>query len=227
MLRDLVLSATYRQSGDTTPEKLSRDPRNRLLSRGPRTRLSAEMIRDQALVLSGRFSSKMFGPPVMPPQPEGVWRSVYNGAVWKTSEGEDHYRRAVYTYWKRTSGYPSMLTFDAPSRDVCVVRRVVTNTPLQALVTLNDPAFIELAQGFAERMEKSGDRPRERIAGGYRLAVGREIDRDKLQRLMKLYDEAVAAYDADQDKPLAATRERYGLVVVANAMLNLDEVLTK
>jgi hypothetical protein len=229
MLRDLVLSATYRQSGDTTPEKLSKDPRNRLLSRGPRTRLSAEMLRDQALVLSGRFSPKVFGPPVMPPQPEGVWRSVYNGAVWKTSEGEDHFRRAVYTYWKRTSGYPSMLTFDMPSRDVCVVRRVATNTPLQALVTLNDPAFVELAQGFAERMEKSGDRPQERIAGGYRLAVGREIDRDKLQRLMKLYDEAIAAYDAkaDQARPLAATRERYGLVVVANAMLNLDEVLTK
>jgi hypothetical protein len=122
-----------------------------------------------------------------------------------------------------------MLTFDMPSRDVCVVRRVATNTPLQALVTLNDPAFVELAQGFAERMEKSGDRPQERIAGGYRLAVGREIDRDKLQRLMKLYDEAIAAYDAkaDQARPLAATRERYGLVVVANAMLNLDEVLTK
>jgi hypothetical protein len=107
------------------------------------------------------------------------------------------------------------------------VRRVATNTPLQALVTLNDPAFVELAQGFAERMEAAGAGPNKRIAGGYRLAVGREIDRDKLQRLMKLYDEAVAAYDADQAKPLAATRERYGLVVVANAMLNLDEVLTK
>jgi hypothetical protein len=186
------------------------------------------MVRDQALVLSGRFSPKMFGPPVMPPQPDGVWRSVYNGAKWKTAKGEDRYRRAVYTYWKRTSGYPSMLTFDTPSRDVCVVRRIATNTPLQALVALNDQAFVELAHGFAKRMD-GADGERAKIAAGYEQATGRQIESDKLDRLAKLYNDAVAAYDAgaEQAKPLAPGRERYALCVVANAILNLDEVLTK
>jgi len=228
MLRSLVLSATYRQDGTTSAEKLAKDPRNRLLSRGPRTRLTAEMIRDQALALSGRLSPKMYGKPVMPPQPDGVWRSVYNDEKWVTAEGEDRYRRAVYTYWKRTSGYPSLMTFDMPSRDICVARRVATNTPLQALVTLNDEAFIELAQGFAERMA-AADQPREQIAVGYRFATGRAIHSEKLDRLMTLYDEAAAAFDAnaEQAKKLAPTRERYALTVVANALLNLDEMLTK
>jgi hypothetical protein len=201
---------------------------NRLLSRGPRVRLSAEMVRDQALALSGRLSPKMYGRPVMPPQPEGVWRSVYNNQDWKTAEGEDRYRRAIYTYWKRTSGYPSFITFDAPSRDICVARRMTTNTPLQALVTLNDEAFIELAQGFAERMQAAGDEPRAQIGGGYRLATGRAIPSKTLEALVGLYDEATAAFDADAEhcKALADTREKYALTIVANAMLNLDELLT-
>jgi hypothetical protein len=229
LLRDIVRSSTYRQDGTNMPEKLDKDPRNIHLSRGPRTRLTAEMIRDQALVLSGRFSPKMYGKPVMPPQPEGVWRSVYNGAKWETSDGEDRFRRAVYTYWKRTSGYPSMMTFDAPSRDVCVVRRVSTNTPLQALVTLNDQAFVELAQGFADRMEKAGGDSKTQLASGYRAATGRAISSSKLRTLVDLYDEAAAVFDKkpDQAATLAATREKYALTVVANALLNLDEVLTK
>jgi len=228
-LRDMVLSATYRQSNHSTPEKLAADPRNRLLARGPRTRLTAEMVRDQALVLSGRFSPKMYGPPVMPPQPDGVWRSAYNDAQWVAAKGDDRYRRAVYTYWKRTSGYPSMLTFDAPSRDVCVARRIATNTPLQALVTMNDPAYIELAQGLATRMAASNADPRQQIAAGYRWSTGQEIAVSKLDSLMKLYAEAAEAYDAAATKPaeLGATRENYALAIVANAMLNLDEVLTK
>jgi hypothetical protein len=171
----------------------------------------------------------MYGKPVMPPQPEGVWRSVYNGAKWETSDGEDRYRRAVYTYWKRTSGYPSMMTFDAPSRDVCVVRRVSTNTPLQALVTLNDQAFVEAAQGFAERMEEAGGDAKTQIAAGYRAAIGREIPSSKLRSLVDLYDEAALAFDKkpEQAKTLAATREKYSLAVVANVLLSLDEVLTK
>lgn len=229
MLRDLVLSAAYRQAGVASSDKLVLDPRNRLLSRGPRTRLSAEMVRDQALQLSGRLSSKMYGKPVMPPQPEGVWRSVYNGETWAAAEGEDRYRRAIYTYWKRTSGYPSLTTFDVPARDICVVRRIATNTPLQALVTLNDPAFIELAQGFAERMAAIADDPSQQIAAGYRLATGRVIQSQKLGRLRELYDEAVTAYQSDPPaaQPLAATPEAYGLTVVANALLNLDDLLTK
>ena len=114
------------------------------------------MIRDQALVLSGRFAPKMYGPPVMPPQPEGIWQSVYSNAKWVTATGEDRYRRAIYTYWKRTSGYPSMITFDMPSREVCTMRRIPTNTPLQALVTLNDEAYVECAAGLADRMVAEG-----------------------------------------------------------------------
>ncbi len=228
-LRAIVLSATYRQSGDVTADALEADPRNRLLARGPRTRLPAEMVRDQALALSGRFSPKMFGPPVMPPQPDGVWRSVYNGAQWKAAAGEDRYRRAVYTYWKRTSGYPSMLTFDAPSRDVCVARRIATNTPLQALAAMNDEAYIELAQGFAQRMESAGDEANAQIAAGYQWATGLTCPEAKLARLVELYGKGAAAFDAAPDAAgkLAPSRERYALVIVANAILNLDEVLTK
>jgi hypothetical protein len=229
LLRDLVLSATYRQAGMTSTGKVAVDPMNRLLSRGPRVRLSAEMVRDQALALSGRLSPKMYGRPVMPPQPAGVWRSVYNNQDWKTAEGEDRYRRAVYTYWKRTSGYPSFITFDAPSRDICVARRMTTNTPLQALVMLNDEAFVELAQGFAEQMQATGDERRAQIGGGYRFATGRAIPSKTLEALVGLYDEAAAAFDADEEKckVLAETREVYALTIVANAMLNLDELLTK
>ncbi|MCA9261522.1 MAG: DUF1553 domain-containing protein, partial [Planctomycetales bacterium] len=152
LLREIVLSAAYRQTHRVSADAYASDPRNRWLARGPRTRLTAEMVRDQALAVSGRLSRKRYGPPVMPPQPAGVWQSVYSGAQWQTSEGEDRFRRAIYTYWKRTSGYPSMLTFDAPSRDICVARRMPTNTPLQALATLNDEAYVELAHGLAERM---------------------------------------------------------------------------
>jgi hypothetical protein len=229
LLRALVLSATYRQDGSTSPDKLAKDPRNRLLSRGPRTRLTAEMIRDQALVLSGRFSAKLFGKPVMPSQPEGVWRSVYNNERWVEANGDDRYRRAVYTYWKRTSGYPSLITFDAPSRDVCVARRIATNTPLQALVTLNDDAFVELAQGLAERMEAAGDDPRTQIETGYRRALGKCIQPSKLDPLLELYEHAATEFEMNRDEAeqLAPSRERFALTIVANALLNLDELLTK
>lgn len=229
LLRSMVLSSAYRQSSVVSSEKLAVDPRNRLVSRGPRTRLSAEMVRDQALALSGRLSAKMYGKPVMPPQPDGVWRSVYNGEVWTNAEGEDRYRRAVYTYWKRTSGYPSMATFDAPSRDLCTVRRIATNTPLQALAALNDEAYIELAQGFAERMAAAATEPAAQIAVGYQLAVGHAPHSEKLERLRQLYDEAALAYNADPQaaQSLAKDRSQYALTIVANAMLNLDDLLTK
>jgi mono/diheme cytochrome c family protein len=229
LLRAMVLSATYRQSGRVTPQLHERDPRNRLLARGPRNRLPAEMVRDQALLLSGKLSTKMYGPPVMPPQPEGVWRSVYSDAKWVNATGEDRYRRAVYTYCKRTSGYPAMLTFDMPSRDVCVARRLATNTPLQALTTLNDEAFVELAAGFGEQMERADAEPDRQIAAGYFAVTGGEIAAQKLARLRQLYDEALAAYDADAEQAsrLAADRTKYATAIVANALLNLDEALTK
>lgn len=229
LLRGIVLSATFRQSSRATPEQVERDPRNRLLGRGPRQRLRAEMVRDQALVLAGKISPKMYGPPVMPPQPDGIWRSAYSSAKWETPENEDRFRRAVYTYWKRTSPYPSMMAFDAPSRDVCTARRIATNTPLQALVTLNDPAYIELARGFAERMQAASDNSRERIAWGYEVAADHEPREAVVDELVRLYDDALQAFDADAEsaKKLADSREAFALAIVANAILNLDEVLTQ
>lgn len=166
LLRELVLSATYRQDAAARPDLFERDPRNRLLARGPRTRLTAEMIRDQALSVCGLLSSKMNGPPVMPPQPDGIWRSAYNSAKWETSKGQDQHRRALYTYCKRTSGYPSFMTFDATSREVCTARRVTTSTPLQALVTLNDPVYMECAQMLATRMITEIPEPDAKAATG-------------------------------------------------------------
>jgi hypothetical protein len=236
LLREIVLSSTYRQSSRVTATSLAADPHNRLLSRGPRLRLTAEMIRDQALVLSGRFAPKMYGPPVMPPQPEGIWRSVYSDAKWETDTGEDRYRRAIYTYWKRTSSYPSMMTFDMPSREVCTMRRVPTNTPLQALVTLNDEAYVECAAGLADRMTAeapvvrgSPDPARQRIAWAYRVATGRAVAASTLDDLTRLYQIAHGQFVADRDasQHVGATPERAALAVVASAILNLDEVLTK
>ena len=120
----------------------------------------------------------------MPPQPDGIWRSVYSQAKWTTSAGEDRYRRAIYTYWKRTSGYPGMTTFDAPSREVCTARRIVTNTPLQALVTLNDEAYVECAAGFADRaIAEGGDSPSEQITWAYRTATGHAPSAETLHDL--------------------------------------------
>ncbi|MCU0341274.1 MAG: DUF1549 domain-containing protein [Spirosomaceae bacterium] len=154
LLKEIVLSATYKQSAVSNAKLMSADPANRWLARGPRVRLTGEQIRDQALGVSGLLSQKMYGKPVMPYQPENVWQVVYSGIQWKKSEGEDAYRRAIYTYIRRSSPYPSMLTFDGSSREVCLARRIRTNTPLQALVTLNDSAFVEMSIHFAQRMQR-------------------------------------------------------------------------
>jgi hypothetical protein len=182
------------------------------------------------------LSEKMFGPPVMPWQPEGIWLSPYNNSKWKMSEGEDQYRRAVYTFWKRTAAYPSMISFDAADRVVCVSRRIRTNTPLQALVTLNDEAYIEMARHFAKRMELEGGKDiGQKISKGYQWVMYRPIATPKLQILDKLYLQAFNDYKknpakigeilgaGDKDK----NPEKAALVIVANAMLNLDEVVTK
>ncbi|MBC8128311.1 MAG: DUF1553 domain-containing protein, partial [Gloeobacteraceae cyanobacterium ES-bin-144] len=190
MLREIVLSSTYRQSHRATKELLVKDPSNRLLARGPRNRLSAEMVRDQALAVAGLLSPKMHGPPVFPPQPEGIWSSIYNGAKWKESTGEDRFRRGIYTYQKRTSGYPGFLTFDAPSRDLCSARRLTSNTPLQALVTLNDPAYIEAAQGFAKRMQAHAPELHSQIAFGIQLATQQAATPAILEEFVKLHTDA-------------------------------------
>jgi hypothetical protein len=169
LLRELVTSATYRQSAKSTPALTEKDPRNRLLARGPQQRLTAEMVRDQALMASGLLTDKMGGPPVMPPQPEGVWNSVYNDSKWVDATGPDRFRRAIYTFIKRTSGYPSFLTFDASDHDVSLARRVSTNTPLQALVTLNDPVYQEASLALARRMMKFDNSLDGRLRCGARL----------------------------------------------------------
>ena len=186
------MSGTYRQSSESNAELYQTDPNNEFYARGPRLRLSAEQIRDQALAVSGLLSKKMYGPGVMPPQPENVWQTVYSGAEWIESEGEDRYRRAVYTYLKRTSPYPSFITFDAGSREVCTIRRTVTNTPLQALVTLNDPVYIEAAYNLARAMDETDIE--KGIAIGYSKAVYSDITSEKLEALKELYEVSLAEF---------------------------------
>ena len=154
LIRIIVMSATYQQDSKITPGLLQKDPYNKYYARGARVRLSAEQVRDQALCISGVFCDSMYGPSVYPWQPKGIWLSPWNGADWQQSKGEQQYRRALYTYWKRSAGYPSMITFDGVSREVCTARRIRTNTPLQALTTLNDSVYIDLARHFARRMQK-------------------------------------------------------------------------
>lgn len=229
LLREITLSATYRQDAAITATLLEKDPGNRLLARGPRTRLSAEMVRDQALAVSGLLSAKIGGPPVMPPQPEGIWRTVYNGGKWVTSPGEDKHRRALYTFIRRTSGYPSFLTFDAPSREVCAVRRIVTTTPLQALVTLNDPVYIEAASALADQMTAADAALEGQLARGYKLATGRPASRNAIPPMLALHAQALEKFTLDPkaSEMFAGPPAKAALAVVANALLNLDAVLTK
>ncbi|WKN32835.1 DUF1553 domain-containing protein [Porifericola rhodea] len=232
LLKQIVMSATYRQSSKVRPQLQEVDPANRYLARGPRVRLTAEQIRDQALAVSGLLSTKMYGPSVMPEQPEGIWQVVYSGRQWKTSEGEDQYRRGLYTYWRRTSPYPSMIAFDSPSREFCVTRRIRTNTPLQALVTLNDPVFMQAAQALAKRMlHEGGENPKAYINTGYQLAMLKPLSPEKEKALLKLYEEALAHYQAAPEETIKLIEEENhqlaALSVVANAILNLDEFVTK
>lgn len=229
-LRDIVLSAAYRRSTVATPEMTRRDPSNRLLARRSRTRLTYEAVRDQALAVSGLLSPKMGGPSVMPPQPQGVWNLPYSGDRWIESKGEDKHRRAIYTFWKRSVPYPSFLTFDGTMRDVCVARRINTNSPLQSLVTMNDPVYVESAVALATRMEaEGGATPGSRIAFGYRAATLEKISDADAATLAKLYDTLLARYKAApaEATKLAGTPEKAALAGVALALLNLDAVLNK
>ncbi|MGB1936138.1 MAG: PSD1 and planctomycete cytochrome C domain-containing protein [Akkermansiaceae bacterium] len=217
LLRELVLSAAYRQDHSTTAELATRDPGNRLLARGPRNRLSAEMIRDNALQTSGLLSKKMLGPSVMPPQPDGIWAGGYGGGKWVVAEGEDRYRRGLYTYWRRTVPYPAFLTFDVPTKEVCVTQRISTNTPLHALNTLNDPVHHEAAQALAKRMiAHSQDLPAQ-LSHGYRLATQKQPAPETLAHLNDLHGQL---FNESKDNEVTMT-------LVANTILNLDDALTK
>ena len=241
MLREMVMSATYRQqsrfqkteAGNKTESP--KDPFNKFYSRGPRTRLSAEQIRDQHLFVSGLIDTTMFGKGVMPWQPDGIWLSPYNGARWEKSSGGDQYRRAIYTYWKRTSPYPSLISFDAAQRVVCNARRIPTNTPLQALVTLNDSAYVDMSRHFARRIQSSGGSIQQQIGNGYQWLTFKPLPAEKAKLMMDLYDKSLRTFRANPQ----ATCEMVGiddefnnpaaaaLVVVAGAMMNLDEVIMK
>ena len=229
LLRELVTSATYRQSAKASPALVERDPHNRLLARGPEQRLTAEMVRDQALLASGLLSDKMGGPPVMPPQPKGVWNTVYNDSKWKDATGPDRYRRAIYTYIKRTSGYPSFLTFDASDHDTSLARRIPTNTPLQALVTLNDPVYHEAAEALAQRMIAENRSVDARITYGARLVLSRDPTELELAALRALFQKAAATPTL---QPAAVTvhgnsRELTAMTAVASVLINLDASLTR
>jgi hypothetical protein len=233
LIKEIVMSATYRQDSRASKEMQDKDPTNKLLARGPRIRLSAEQVRDQAFAVSGLLSTKMFGKSVMPYQPAGVWNSVYSNEYWKQSEGEDQYRRSVYTYVKRTSMYPAMMMFDASTREVCVSRRIRTNTPLQALVTLNDSSFVVAARHFADLMMANQSNPKDQIKVGYKRLLVRDISPKKLDVLFALYNKALNEYKKDTQAAITLTANKKAspqlaaMTVVANAMLNLDEVLTK
>ncbi len=235
LLRELVTSAAYRQSAKASPHLIESDPRNRLLARGPQQRLTAEMVRDQALLASGLFSDTMGGPPVMPPQPQGVWNSVYNDSKWVDATGPNRYRRAIYTYIKRTSGYPSFLTFDASEHDVSLARRIPTNTPLQALVTLNDPVYQEASEALATRMMKEADGLDARLEYGARLVLSRNPTDGELATLRRLYEQALTTSSAPRIVKVAATastktssgKELAALTAVASVLFNLDGALTR
>lgn len=237
LLREMVTSEAYKRDSRSSPELQEKDPANRYLARGPRFRLTAEQVRDQALAVSGLLSNKMLGASVMPYQPEGIWQTVWSGDNWKISENGDQYRRAVYTFIKRTAPYPSAITFDASSREVCLQRRIRTNTPLQALVTLNDPVYVEAARSLALRMEESGGQNAKAcIRAGYKRAMYKDIAPGKEVVLEKLYKQAYDKFGKDPKaaaaflqapEPKKGMEHLAALTVVANAIMNLDEFLSK
>ncbi|MGL4630324.1 MAG: DUF1553 domain-containing protein [Leadbetterella sp.] len=230
MIKTLVVSSTYRQSSLATPDQLAKDQFNKYLARGSRVRLSAEQVRDQALAVSGMLNTQMFGAPVMPYQPEGVWSSPYNADKWKRSQDNQQYRRAIYTFWKRTSAYPSMINFDAMGREVCVSRRIRTNTPLQAFVTLNDSVYVDLAAQLAERsMKQANNLPKESISIAYKKVTGRPISHKRLEVLTNLWIESKRKFKPENMKKLigSSNPDKAAMVLVCNSIFNLDEVITK
>ncbi len=240
ILKTILMSATYRQDSAVTPEKLEKDPANRLLSRGPRVRLPAESIRDQALAVAGLLHEELGGPSVKPYQPAGLWTELSNWKAYEHDTDEGLYRRSLYTFWKRTIAPPSMLTFDAAARETCIVRETRTNTPLQALDLMNDVAYVEAARVMAERMmREGGETAGERLTYGFRLATAREpsdAEREILlrsfRRVLDRYKTApeeaetyLAAGERARDESLDAS-EHAAYAATASLLLNLDETIT-
>jgi hypothetical protein len=243
MERLIVTSATYRQSSRVTPDRLERDPYNRLFSRGPRFRMEVEMLRDQALAASGVLKRTIGGPSVFPYQPDGIWFTPYSSDRWTESRDGDQYRRGLYTFWRRSAPYPAFMVFDAPSREVCCERRARTNTPLQALATLNDPAFVQPAVALATRIvrEFKGTKE-ERALGAFRLVLARKPSPAELRHIVELYQKNLKDYRSRPATAFALAKagratpaddegldrgELAAWTVVANVLLNLDETVSK
>ncbi|MEO7652986.1 MAG: DUF1553 domain-containing protein [Bryobacteraceae bacterium] len=241
IVKTIVMSATYQQSSRVTPELIQKDPENRLLARGPRFRLPAEMVRDQALAVSGLLVEKTGGPSVRPYQPAGLWRELSNGGEYQPDTGDGLYRRTMYTFWKRTVSPPAMLTFDSALRETCTVRESRTNTPLQALTLMNNVTYVETSRNLAQRMMIEGGRaPAERIAYGFRLATAREPGEKKGRILLDSFHHYLDRYQTDRaaaeklvsegDSPRKKdlnVSELAAYTTVASLILNLDETVTK
>ena len=238
LIRSVVLSSTYQQSAAVTSAKLEADPRNVLLSRGPRFRLSAEMVRDQALAVSGLLTRKIGGESVMPPQPEGVWKSTYNALKWQDSVGPNRYRRGLYTWFWRSSPYPMLPTFDAPDANGTCTRRNRSNTPLQALTLANDGAFMEFAKALSDRiLKESSDYDEAKIRFAFDAVLARQPSDFEKERLLAFVAAqrkhfegnaeaakaaASASRPASADEAASATWTAFARVV-----LNLDEFITR
>jgi hypothetical protein len=237
----IVMSATYRQTSQAAPELLARDPDNQFLARGPKHRLRAEEIRDNALAASGLLSAKIGGPSVRPYQPDGLWEQSGTGSHYVQDKGEALYRRSMYTFWKRIVPPPTMLIFDAPTREVCTARRETTTTPLQALVLLNDPQFVEAARVMAEHLVRDcGQDSAKRVTRGFRLATGRAPKPREQALFQELYDEQLKYFESDPaaaeqylkigerptDKSLPA-QQVAATAVLASALMNQDEFVTE
>jgi hypothetical protein len=242
LLKLMVTSATYRQSSKVTPELIEKDPSNLYFARGARFRVPAEVIRDQALAIAGLLSPKMMGPSVRPPQPKlGLSAAFGPGTDWATSAGEDKYRRGLYTSWRRATPYPSMVAFDAPGKSVCALTRPRTNTPLQALVTLNDPVYVEAAQALGRKMIAEGGKTVEdRLRYGFRRTLVRPPQPAEMERLVRLEEQLRSKYRGDVKEATVLATEPLGplpagvdsidaatYTVVANVLLNLDETFVK
>jgi hypothetical protein len=244
MLKLMLLSDTYRQSALVTPEKLKKDPENRLLSRGPRYRVDGEVVRDAALAVSGLLDPTVGGPSVKPYQPEGVWEAVaMNGSntkFYKRDDGQKLYRRSVYWFWKRSAPPASMELFNAPTRENCTVRRERTNTPLQALTTMNDPQFVEASRALAQRAIQAGGGFDERLLYVSSRVLARPFAAKERDVLHRAYVDLQAHYEthaAEAKKLLAVGESKADAAIpaaelgaytaVANLILNLDEVITK
>ncbi|MBP8256664.1 MAG: DUF1553 domain-containing protein, partial [Opitutaceae bacterium] len=246
-LKELVLSSTYRQSSHVSPDLVARDPENRLLARGPRVRLPAELIRDQALAVSGLLAARIGGPSVYPYQPDGLYSSIvvdapYPGTKWLLGSGEDLYRRSIYTFWKRTMPHPMMLALDAPDREFCTVRRSRTNTPLQALTLWNETGYVEAARRLATRMIREGgpDDPA-RATFAFQASTGRRPGDAELKVILKTWENLradFAEHPADAETYVAHTGasavdamippvELAAATSVASMILSLDETITK